>query len=274
MKKSNRYRTDWSNFKATLLLWCKVTVGFVLSIVSILVLSAVLAYSYHALLEAPWLGVQEIQITGLKHVARREILNALGVPRGANILTLKTSLLTDRLQTIPWVRSCAVRLDPPSRVAVEVMERKPLAIVHANDFFLLDEEGKLFVRVNKEDKPGEFLVAGLSGMTFKEGDFLPPRPLEELKRLLSALEKSKNWLPLDKIAQCTWDVNQGFCFQTAENSITIRLGFENLDRKLERLHRILAVLAERQLSDLTSHIDLDYPNRAFVGGKFPTPKGA
>jgi cell division septal protein FtsQ len=239
----------------------------------VLGLSAALSHSYHVLLKARWLQVKEIQINGLHQIDRGEILDALGVPKGANVLSLKASQLAARLKGLSWLRSSVVRIDLPGRIVVEVVEKRLLAIVHANDSFLLDMDGELFARADKKYRTAGILLVSFSGMNFENGDFLPSRPFRELKELSSALEQSKAWLPLGKISGCSWDDEQGFVFRTAENHVTVQLGSESFDRRLERLRLILGALAERQWSDLATRIDLDYQNRAYVEGKFPGLKG-
>jgi cell division septal protein FtsQ len=272
-KKRNRYNTEKGRVRRTIFGWFKTLVGLFLIVSSIVGLSGALAHAYHALLSAPWLGVKEIRISGLHHLERKEILNALGVPKGANILSLKVAGLPDRLEKLPWISSSVVRLDPPGKIHVEIVERKPLALVHANDYFLLDTEGRLFVKVGLEDMPTDVLSVELQGMNFKPGDSMPSRQFDELKGITSAFDKVKQWLPLTAISQCSWDPDRGLIFQTMGGQLTIQLGSENFDLKLDRLRHILAVLQERQWSGFATRIDLDYPNRAYVEGSFPGFKG-
>ena len=65
-KKRNRYRPDRTRRRNILKYWFKATVGLALSLGVIVFLSAALAHSYYALLDAPWFRVQEVAIIGLK----------------------------------------------------------------------------------------------------------------------------------------------------------------------------------------------------------------
>ncbi|MGV8073924.1 MAG: cell division protein FtsQ/DivIB [Syntrophobacteraceae bacterium] len=272
-KKKNRYRTDKKKPLRVLAHWIMFggTLGIVVCVV--LALSAALAHSYHALLKAPWLRVEEIQITGIKHMQRSDILNALEVPRNTGVLNLKLSDLAKRLETLPWLRTSVIRLDLPGRIVVEATEREPLAVVCADDFLLLDSEGKLFTRTTIEQNRGFLLVTGFSGSGLKEGDLFPSEPFEVLKRLLGSLRNAQNWLPLQQISECRWIKDEGFVLYTAQRAIPIELGLDDFDVKLQRLQRVFGVLAERQWLDLVTRIDLDYSNHVYVGGNFPTPKG-
>ena len=271
--KRNRYRVDR---QAQIRRWVsriKVVLFLSLCVPLILILSAALAHSYFALLDAPWLRVDEIQILGLKHLDRKEVLNALGVPRHACILNLNLEELAKKTESLPWVRSTVVRVDLPGRLVVELTEREPVAIAYADEFYLLDAEGKLFLKANVEQYPKLLLVTGFSGMSLKQGAFLPPEPLEPFTRLIEALTRSQNWMPLNQISECRWHKDDGYVLYTTQKAIPIEMGWDYYEQKLDRLQRILAVLAERQVLDVVTRIDLDYPGRAYVSGNFPVPKG-
>jgi cell division protein FtsQ len=253
--------------------WLKAMVGFVLSLGVIVFLSVALAHSYYALLDAPWFRVQEVAIIGLNHLKEDEILNALMIPPDASLLNLKSAQLAKRLEALPWLESSSVQLALPNRIVVEVTEREPLAVIHAGDFYLIDSEGKVVSRSSADQKQGFLLVEGLSGRNLKEGDALPPDALKGLKTLLSALEQSKHWLPLNSILECRWNAETGYALHLAKNSVSIQLGWDDFKQKLHHLQRIFEILEERQLWNSVVGIDLDYENRAYVEGLFPFSKG-
>jgi cell division protein FtsQ len=272
-KKRNRYRTDRTRRRNILKYWFRATLGFVLSLGGVIFLSAALAHSYYALLDAPWFRVEEVAIVGLKHLKEDEILNALMIPPDASLLNLKSAQLAKRLEALPWLESSSVQLALPNRIVVEVAEREPLAVIHAEDFFLIDAEGNLVSRASAEQRQGFLLLAGFSGQKLKEGDTLPPDALKRLKALLSVLEQSKHWLPLNSILECRWNAETGYALYLARNNIGIQLGWDDFKQKLSHLQRIFGILDERQLWNSVVAIDLDYENRAYIEGLFPFSKG-
>ncbi len=283
--KENRYRHTRKSFKPGFKLrglklklsipWrgLKATAAFVAAIALVLGLSAALAHSYYALEDAPWPRVESIEIKGLKRVDRREVLNALGIARNANVLTLRISQLAGRVEALSWVRSAVVRLDFPSRMIVEVVEREPLAIVYTDAFYLMDGEGKLFLKVNPESHAGLLLVTGVARQEIREGGVLSEEPLEAVKALLLALEKCQSWLPLSLISQCHWQREVGVVLYPSSKVIPIQLGKNDFELKLSRLHKVIDALMNRQWWDLVTRIDLDYKSRAYIKGNFPIPKG-
>jgi cell division septal protein FtsQ len=272
-KKRNRYRQDR---KALIRQWVKrvkTVFGFLVLIPAVFALSAALAHAYHALLDGPWFRLQEVQISGLKTVDRKEVLNALGIPRNASLLTVKISERAEALSAIPWFRASLVKVDLPDRIVVEVTEREPVAVVFADEFFVMDGEGRLFARTVADAHPTLPLVTGFAGAGLKPGDRLPSEALDALRRLMTALAGSQGWFPLSQISECRWHNEEGFILYTTVKAIPIEFGWDDYERKLVHLQKVLGHLSHRQLLDTVTRIDLDYPNRAFVTGSFPVPKG-
>lgn len=271
-KKKNRYKTGrakrkkWSSLAGTVLV-----LSFLIMIVPLL--SAAFAHCYHALLEASWPRIEEIEITGIKHIDRMEVLNVLRVPRGANLLTVRVPQLARRLESISWLRSAVVRFDLSGRIVVDISEREPLALIHTADFFLIDTQGKLFLKVHPAKYQDLLLVTGFSDSDLRDGSYLQNEPLEALQGLLRALQKAQNWFPSHRISECHWSSTEGFTLYTTQGGIPIHLGLGEFDGKLARLNRIFGVLMDRQCLNTVTRIDVDYSNRAYIEGDFPAPKG-
>ena len=242
-------------------------------VAGLVLLSAGLERAYRAVLDLPWFRVEEVQISGLQRLDRYEILNVLMIARGMSLLDLKVSDLAGRLRAHPWIESSRVRLKVPGRVVVDVVERKPLAVVQADDPLLLDTEGRLFTKTTLESNPGLLLVSGFYGMNLQEGDTLAREPLEALRGLLAVLDGMKSRLPLDRFSECQWRAGTGFILVASRGGIPIQIGMDGFDVKLQRLQRLLEMLEDRQWWDLVTRIDLDYSNRAYMEGLFPLGKG-
>lgn len=272
-KKTNRYIPDR---KAQIRRWVKrvkTVFGLLIIFPALFVLSAVLAHAYHALLDGPWFRLQEVRISGLERVERREILDALGVPRNASLLTVEVAERAEAVGALPWLRASTVKVELPNRIVVEVTERVPFAVIFADRFLVMDREGNLFAEAAVNAHPTLPLVSGFSGAGLKVGDRLPPEPLDAFQRLMAALSASQGWFPMNQISECRWHGEEGFILYTTVKAIPIELGWDDYELKLGRLQKVLGQLSQRNLLESVTRIDLDYPNRAFISGDFPTPKG-
>lgn len=268
-KQGNRYRKDRKKRRFTIRRGLKGLLFLSLVFSGVVLLSAALAHSYYAILEAPWLRVEEIRISGLKHVERKDILNTLRVSRHTSVLNLRLSDLAKRLESLPWLRTSVVRLDAPGRLVVEVTEREPLAVVRADDCYLVDKDGKLFLKTTPEDHPDILLVTGFAGPSIKEGGFLPSDALEELKDLLAVLNRRASWPESLRVGACHREIGGGYVLQVGPRALPVHLGSENLAARVARLEGIVALLNERQCLERVTRIDMGYSGRAFVEGCGP-----
>lgn len=271
-KKTNRYRTDRTR-RRRVKKFFRTVFPVCLAVVLIFFLSAAFAHSYYALLGASWPKVEKIEILGINHIDRTEVLNVMAVPRGANLFTVRVPQIAWRLESIPWLLSSVVRVDLSGKIVVEINEREPLAIIHTSDFFFIDERGRLFLKAQPAEHPDSLLVTGLGDEDLVAGDRLQDDAFDALQALLAALQKVRDWLPPQSISECHWSDADGFTLYTIQGSIPIHLGEEDFGDKLARLDRIFGVLVERQRLNSVTRIDLDYSNRAYIEGHFPAPKG-
>ncbi|MEM5789838.1 MAG: FtsQ-type POTRA domain-containing protein, partial [Syntrophobacteraceae bacterium] len=238
-----------------------------------LILGAGLSRLYYALLDAPWLKVEEIEIAGLKKLDRNRALDVMGVSRGECILNLRMGSISDRLKGLSIVKTASVRLDLPGRIVAEVIEREPFALIKGDELFMMDGEGILFDRAVSDEHRSVPLITGISGAGLKEGDSIPARHLNRIRELVVALNGASNWLPATSVVECRWST-VGFTLVLGERGVPVEVGHENFSGKLARLKRVVATLNERQWNELVTRIDLDYPGKAYLEGQFPLPKPA
>jgi cell division protein FtsQ len=271
-KATNRYKTEKVK-KRRLRGTINILLTICLMVLCVSFLSAAMAHSYYALLDSSWPEIKEIEINGINHIDRKQVLNTLAIPKGANLFTVRAAQLARQLESLPRLSSVVVHLDLTGRVVVDIIEREPIAVVHTDDFFLLDAQGKLFLEVQPSKHQELLLVTGIGDSDLNSGDLLQHEPLNALKHLLIALDKTRDWFPFKHISECHWNEVDGFTLYTTQGGIPIQLGLENYEGKLARLNRVLGVLMDRQWLDKISSIDMDYPNRAYIKGRFPIPKG-
>jgi len=271
--KRNRYRPDRARQKALVLAWIKGIIVVPAGIAGVLLFSAALAHSYRAVVELPWLNVEDIEITGLKRLQRDQVLQQAGVSQPLSVLQVRTASLARRLETHPWIQSALVRIDPPRRVVIELQEREPMALVHSQGFFLLDTHGKLFLETKPEHHLELPLFTGFVGTKAGLGDILSADTLEALRALLTALDHYKTWLPLKDLSEIRWQEGDGVTLYTTRGAIPVHLGNDQFAEKLKRLQSVQKIIAERQWWDMVQAIDLDYPRQAYVKGIVTQPNG-
>ncbi len=236
----------------------------------VFLLGAGLIRAYHALLKAPWLRVEEINVAGLKMLDRAQVLDAMGVSRGECILNLRMSSIADRLKQLPNVKTATVRLDLPGKIVAEVTEREPIAMVKGSDYFLVDEEGLLLSRAAAGENRGLPLVTGICGRRLQVGDTIPAKHIKRLRELIAAFHRCDKWLPASSVAECRWE-SGGYTLILGQRGVPVEIGRDDFYRKLTRLKKVVDTLNGRQWNEMVTRIGLDVPGKAFLEGRFPVP---
>ena len=240
----------------------------------VVLLAAGLSRLYHKIITAPWLKLEEIEITGIKQLDRFEILNAMGLKKGQCTLNISTEQVAERLRKLPAVREASLRLELSGRIMVEIVEREPAAIIKCADQNMqMDLDGILFSEAAPGAKGALPLITGLCDSNPNKGDPVAARSLEQIKELLSAIDSSKTWLSEAAINECRWSEN-GFSLVLGERAVLVDIGKGAFEQKMTKLRKVINTLNERDWTDLVTRIDLDYPGRAYLEGPFPVPQPA
>jgi cell division septal protein FtsQ len=93
-------------------------------------------------LGAPALQVALISVTGNDRLSIGEILSIVDGLRGQNIVTVDLGAWRARLLASPWVADASIRRQLPSRIEIEIRERRPMGIGRlGRTLYLVDPEG-------------------------------------------------------------------------------------------------------------------------------------
>ena len=107
-------------------------------------------------------------VTGATWTSEERILEALAIPDGTNVFTIRAAVLEERLADIPALSGATVSVALPDEVRVAVDEREALLVWSIGSRrFLVDGEGRLFAELGRRRSRGDRRSAG--------GDRCPPR---------------------------------------------------------------------------------------------------
>src|SRR3972149_2464238 len=88
--------------------------------------------------------VQSVRVTGNNFISMEELNPYLQQVKGVNIFKYDIEDLAKKLRNNPWLKDVSVRREPPSSIAVNIVERTPAVYVDSKGgLHLTDEEGTL-----------------------------------------------------------------------------------------------------------------------------------
>lgn len=127
---------------------------------SLLILVMLGALFYRFLVTSPSLSVQWIQVGGTRMLEPNEVLRASGVTKADNMVRLDLAAVRQRVEALPYVKTCRVDRVFPDQVLIEVEERVPVATLLVNNhLFALDGEGVVLREIPSQDPyPGPLVT--------------------------------------------------------------------------------------------------------------------
>ncbi len=202
------------------------------------------------------LKVDEVLVVGRRETSQRQLLNAIGLARGAPILAFDLDDAKKRVEKLPWIKNATVERLLPSTVLLTVEERQPLALwQNKGAFALIDTDGEVIQRKDLERFADLVVVVGADA----------PSHAGELLRVLATQPELKALVKAAvRVGGRRWNVR-------LKNDIDVRLPEENPGAAWNRLaeyektHRVL----ERDVQIL----DLRMPDRLIVRKVPKPPKG-
>ncbi len=219
---------------------------------------------------------EDVVAAGNRFVSREEILNALNLPLdttvspGVNVFRISLEEKRRAVETIPWVQSATVTRLMPHGLAVQVVERTPVAYVNlAGRVSLVDAEGTILEKPEKAnfDFP---VLAGLDAA----------RNLEERRARLALYQDFMKQLA-EEVPRSGWSVSEVDLADVddlkallVQRTETIQVHFGHQDF-LPRYRNFLALLPElRRQSLKLDSVDLRYRNQIVVNPQPVAPQQA
>jgi len=151
----------------------------------------------------------------------------------------------------PWVKEIAVARKLPGTVWIYVNEYVPFAILSNEGFFYMNYEGVVFKKMERMDDKNFPVLTGVS----------------DGKNLQEALGLLKTYLemPIAEFfppAEISLSRARGFIIMLDRDNIALRLGFENLEEKIERFYSILKAIGMRGRK--IRYVDLNIPGKVVI----------
>lgn len=225
---------------------------------------------YVRLLEDPYFQVREIETIGCQKIGQ-DTLRSLAIKETMpNLFAVKLREIAKPLESHPWVDHVAVRKVFPSKLSIQIEERKPIAILQLENLYYIDAKGVIFSLVGDGDGYNYPFLTGLSRQAL---DRDPEEAKDLIMKALDLLRMSERdeGSPLREISEIYMEKAFGIeCFTKAEG-IGVRMGLDDFSEKLKRLSFIWSDLQKRGL--LPMSIDCRDPGQIVVK-KFSDEKEA
>jgi cell division protein FtsQ len=205
---------------------------------------------------APAFAIDAIDVKGLARVERAELLQAAGLALGVNVFAQRPEEIRARLLRHPWILSAQVERKLPSRIAITVQERAPVALLvveacaagsaksdddpiceEASSLYLVSDDAMLFKRLSGKDPVDLPVITGVTRQRFASDPDLQRRILVEAVALMRDYRNSGLW-QRNALGEIHLESNDGYSLYVGEDLTYVRLGAKPFDQKLLRLKKV------------------------------------
>ncbi len=219
-------------------------------------------YLFLAAARASDLTVRDIQVRGTERLAQGELLEWVGLRRGANIFSINLAEIQRRLLTHPAIRSAAVRKEFPATIVVRVEERVPAAFLERGErITLIDKEAVPIKEPSKEE-------------------FKVPFPWIRDNSAKEDADSVREALTLAEIMRATGigaqiDISDQEDLKASADGNRLRFGRGDLPLKWDRYLTVRARLSRDHPALVPLEVDLRIPDQVIVkpGGSVVSLKG-
>ena len=208
-----------------------------------------------------WLEIRDVEIEGIHHVTRSEVVERLVLKPGMGLHEVSTAFLAERVQAHAWIKEATVERRPPHLLYVSVVERTPAAIILiGTDHWLSDESGSLLAKLGKQDGQTLPLLTGLDPQSLQRGE----------ARVRNAVQSG---VVLAKLIANTFDgrvevnLTNSSNVVASANGVRFQFGGDSLVDQWERFRKVKPSFKTDSFDGRkreVSEIDLRYDHRVIV----------
>ena len=203
----------------------------------------------------------DIDVTGIHNVTRAQVMEIMGGDIGRNIFFIPLARRKAQLEQIPWVRSASVMRFAPNRIAVQIVERIPVAFARiGSKIFLIDELGTPMDLPTGKNK---FSFPVILGMNSNEPPSTRKARMKIYNDLMTQLDSGGAHYSQDLSEVDLSDLDDvKVLAANADGAVLVHLGSS---KYLERYKVYVAHVKEwRQQFDKVDSVDLRYDRQIIV----------
>jgi cell division protein FtsQ len=208
-----------------------------------------------------WLEIREVEIEGIYHVTKPEVLERLVLDPGMGLHQVSTAFLAERVRTHAWIKEATVERRPPHLLHVTVLERTPAAIIRMGaDHWLSDESGFLLAKLGRQDDETLPLLTGLEHQAIQRGEARARNAIQSGVVLAKLIANTFN-------GRVEVDLANPSNVVASANGVRFQFGDDSLVDQWERFRKVKpsfkAASSDGRKREV-SEIDLRYDNRVIV----------
>ncbi|MEW6220080.1 MAG: FtsQ-type POTRA domain-containing protein [Thermodesulfobacteriota bacterium] len=210
--------------------------------------------------------ITAVEIDGLRHATKGEVLGLAGLNVHSNLFTVKPRRLKAAIARHPWIRAVQIRRHWPNRLAIAVTEREPVALVNlAQGLYYLDREVEAFAPASPPADLDLPVVTGLEEASRQDLASLPA--LADALLVLRQTERDSTGVPKQNLSEIHVEAGGGLRLYLVDRPFPIILAAGRVKEQYDKLARVLYGLYKKNEMPEVAYIRLDQSEERVIVGK-------
>lgn len=204
--------------------------------------------------QADAFAIREIVIDGNHQLEAIDVRRAARLQIGSNIFEVSAKNTRNHLLQHPWIEEAKVVRKLPGRVRIEIVERKPVALVALDQLYLVSEEGAVFKRLGVDDPVDLPVITGIASERFYD-DFEYRKAI--LLRSMALLQdyEGAGLAKRERVSEIHFEGANGIELFVGDDGMNVRLGNGQHRQKLRRLRQVLERLSKENTRPSYVYLD-------------------
>src|SRR5690606_25019257 len=204
---------------------------------------------------SPRFEVRHLIYEPTPHVGDDQLRELLAIEPGTNILACELPELSERIAAHPWVAQATVTRNLPDTLEIEIVEHRPEAIVLAERFYLVNDQGVPFKPVERGERSELPVITGIDRKLLADDRDAAVARINEALELLRLYQTKQR----PRLGELHLDDDGAITLYTAEAGTQLRLGRGEFAARLDRWDALRAALGER--ADRLAVVHLDHESK-------------
>ena len=192
----------------------------------------------------------EVDISGYNILEKKDYQVIVSEFKIESINNYKLREISNKIEKNPFVKAVQVSRQFPNVIKINIVERKPLAIINLDEKLMIDNDGFVLPNHSYGDS---VLIPVLSGFNpakdlYPHGEKTLSIKVKEAISILNQLSKSYNKL-YNNISEITLNNNDDYVIILSDRPTRVILGKKDIITKLNILKNFDKSLGQRQLTD-------------------------
>ena len=220
--------------------------------------------------KAKWqnhVSVRQVSVEGISVVSKEEVVRLMNLPTNVPMYELDLTAIQRNILTNSFVEHVTVQRDAPSTLRIVIQERKPAAILAANELYYIAGDGTVLPYIASSETYDIPVISGIDSLnTIKTGQKLISTDLQEALEIITASKLTSENL-FHSISEIHLRKGHDLILYSFETGAPIIFGKGDAVKKMVKLEAFWQKFLQNSDTKDIQYIDIRFDDQVVVSRK-------